>query len=88
MQRIDQRASKAGERVLNFRRNDRMNFPEDQSISLQTAERLREHLLRDPADLPEQRTVALRSVGQNVNNQRRPFIRDPIQDDARRTLGF
>jgi len=55
-----------------------MNFPEDQAISLQTAERLREHLLRDPANLPEQTAVALRSVRQNVDDECSPFICDPI----------
>ena len=52
MQRIDQRASKASERVFDFGRDDRMNFAQDEAVSLQAAERLREHLLRNPADFP------------------------------------
>lgn len=65
-----------------------MDLAQDQAVALQAAEGLREHLLRNSADLPKQPTVALRSVGQDVNDEGRPFIRDPIQHDPRRTLGF
>ena len=65
-----------------------MNFAQDQAVALKAAERLREHLLRNPADFPLQRRVALSSVGQDLDDERGPFIRDPVQDDARRTLGL
>ena len=52
VQRIDQRASEASERVFDFRRDDRMNFAQDQAVALQAAECLREHLLRNLTDFP------------------------------------
>ena len=52
VQWIDQRASEASERVFDFRRDDRMNLAQDQAVAFQAAERLREHLLRNPTDFP------------------------------------
>ena len=52
VQRIDQRASEASERVFDSRRDDRVNFAQDQAVALQAAECLREHLLRNPTDFP------------------------------------
>ena len=88
VQRIDQRPPEAREGVLDFRRHDGMNFTQHQAVALETAQRLREHLLRNATDLALQRGVALRPVCQDLNDERSPFIRDPIKDDARRALRF
>ena len=88
MERIDQRASKASERVFDFGRDDRMNLAQDESVSLQTAKSLCEHFLRNPTDFPLQRCVSVSPVGQDLDDERSPFIRDPVQDYARRTLRF
>ena len=88
MQGIDQRSAEAGERIFHFRRDDRVDFADDQPIAFQTAERLGEHLLRDAADGSAQFSVALRSVRQDLDDERGPFVGYSIEDDARRTLRF
>src|SRR5438477_11768918 len=87
-QRIDECAAEAGERVFHFRRNDRMDFAQDQSVALEAAQRLREHLLRDAADRALKRRVALGSIRQDLDDKSRPFVRDAIEYDAGRTLWF
>ena len=86
VQRIDQRPSEARERVFDFRRHDRMDFAQHQAIALEATKRLREHFLRNAADFPLQRGIALCPVGQDLDDERSPFIRDSVQHDARRTL--
>jgi len=63
-----------------------MNRPLDQSIPFQAPKRLGQHFLRNPADFPAQLGVTQSSVGQNLNDQRRPLVGDSIEDKAGRTL--
>ena len=65
-----------------------MHFAHDQAVAFEAAERLREHFLRDAADGPAQFRVALGSVRQDLDDERGPFVGDPIEDDAGRTLRF
>ena len=65
-----------------------MDFTHDQAIAFQTAKGLGEHFLRDAADGPAQFSVALRSVRQNLDDERGPFVGDSIKDNARRALRF
>ena len=88
VQRVDQRSPEPRERVFHFRRDDWMDFAHDQAVALEAAERLREHFLRDAADGPTQFGVALRSVRQDLDDERGPFVRDAIEDDTRRALRF
>ena len=63
-----------------------MNFADDQAIAFQAAESLGKHFLRDAADGPAQFRIALRPTRQDLNDERRPFVRDAIEDDTRGTL--
>ena len=88
MQGIDQGASEASEGVFDFRRDDLVNPAENQAVSLQTAQCLREHFLGNATDFPLQARVSLSAIGQDLNDERSPFVRDSVQHDARRALGF
>src|ERR1043166_1593627 len=61
VQRLDQGPSESGERVFDFWRNDRMNCPLDEAVTLKAAQRLGQHFLRDPADLALERGVTHRA---------------------------
>ena len=63
-----------------------MDFAHDQAVALEAAERLREHLLRDAANGPAQFRVALGPIRQDLDDERGPFVRDAIEDDAGRAL--
>jgi hypothetical protein len=65
-----------------------MNCALHQAVTLQAAQRLREHFLRNAADLALQRGVAHRSARQDLNYERRPFISDPVEHKPRRALRF
>ncbi|MEY2557860.1 MAG: hypothetical protein QOE34_1285 [Verrucomicrobiota bacterium] len=65
-----------------------MDFTQHQPVALEAAQRLREHFLRNAVDLALECRIALRPVGQDLDDERSPFIRDAIQDDARRALRF
>ena len=86
LQWIDQRAPEPGERVFHFRRDDRVDLAHDQAVALETAERLREHLLRDAANGSAQFRIAPGSVRQDLDDERGPFVRDAIEDHSRRAL--
>ena len=57
-----------------------MNFAQNQAVTFQAAERLGQHLLGNPPDGPAQLGVALGSVREDVDNERGPFVRDPVED--------
>jgi hypothetical protein len=65
-----------------------MHFAHNQAISLETAQSLGEHFLGDAANGAAQFRVALSSVGQNLDDEGGPFIRDPIENHSRRALRF
>ena len=59
-----------------------MHLTAHEPIAFQAAQGLGEHLLRDAADLALQFGVAPCAGGENVNDERGPFVRDPAQDDT------
>jgi len=63
-----------------------MDFARNQTVALEAAERLGEHFLGDAADGPTELSVALSSVCQDLDDERGPFVRDAIEDDAGRAL--
>src|ERR1700682_4356822 len=87
-QRIDQRTAEAGERVFHFRRNDGMDFAQNESVTFQAAQRLREHLLRDAADRTLKRSITLRPIRQDLDDESGPFVGDAFEHDPGRTLWF
>jgi len=50
MQRFNQRSAQSRERVLHFRRHNRMNRALHQAVALETAQRLGQHFLRNVPD--------------------------------------
>jgi len=65
-----------------------MNFAQNESVTFQAAQSLREHFLRNAADRPLERGVTLRSIRQDLDDERRPFVRDAVEHDAGGTLWF
>ena len=63
-----------------------MHLARDQPVALQTAKSLGKHLLRDPADLALELRVASRPGGEDVNDQRRPLVRDAAEDHPREAM--
>lgn len=57
-----------------------------ETVALQTAQRLRQHFLGNAADLALERGVAHGALSQNLNNERGPLVRNPIEHESRRTL--
>jgi len=65
-----------------------MNSALHQAVSLEAAQCLRKHFLRNPSDLALQCSVAHRSPRENLDDQSRPFIRNPIKHQPGWTLRF
>ena len=86
VQGLDQGPAERGESVFHFRRDDRMHFARDEAVAFETAQCLGQHLLRNPADLALQRGITPRPGGEDVNDQRRPLVGDPAEDDAGKTM--
>ena len=59
-----------------------------ETIAFQTPQGLGQHLLGDPANLALERGVAHRAFGQNLNDERRPFVGDAVEHQPRRALGI
>ena len=79
LQGFDQCASQFCERIFNFRRHDRVHFALYQAIALETAQCLRQHLLRDAPDGAMQLGITHRSARQDLNDERRPFVGNPVE---------
>ena len=58
LERFDQTTSKRSEGIFNPGRNDRIDFPANDPVVFETAQRLGEHLLRNPGNLSPQFVVA------------------------------
>jgi hypothetical protein len=58
-----------------------MHFALHQAVALEAAQSLRKHLLRNPADRALQFGITHRSARQDLNNERRPFVRNPIEHE-------
>ncbi len=63
-----------------------MNFALHEAIAFQTAQRLRQHFLRDASDLPVQGGITHRAPRQDLDDESGPFVGDAFQHNARRTL--
>jgi hypothetical protein len=50
-----------------------------EAVTLETAESLREHFLRNPADLALKRSVTHRAGGKNLDNEGSPFVSDAVE---------
>ena len=85
LQWLDQSAAQFGKRVFNLGWNLRINFALYEPIPLEAAQSLREHFLRNTADLALEFGVTSRSAGQNLDDECSPFVGDPIKDKTRRT---
>ena len=57
-----------------------------ETVAFQTAQCLRQHLLRDSTDLALEGGVTHRSPRQNLNDERGPFVRNPIEHKPGRAL--
>ena len=69
-----------------FGRDDRMHLARDKPVALQTAQSLGKHLLRNPANLALELGVAACPGGEDVNDQRRPLIRDAAEHHPREAM--
>ena len=63
-----------------------MNRAVHQAVALEAAQCLRQHFLRNAADLTLERGVTFGAVSQHLNDERRPFVCDPIEHEPGRTL--
>lgn len=63
-----------------------MDLALDQPVALQAAQRLRQHFLRNPTNGAMQGAVSHCPLRKNLNDQRRPFVRNAIEHKPRRTL--
>jgi len=65
-----------------------MDFALHQAVALEAAQSLREHLLRNPADRALQLCVTNCAPRQDLNNERCPFVGNPVEHESRRALWF
>lgn len=79
LQRLDQRASQPCKRIFYFRRHNWMHCASHQAVALEAAERLREHFLRDPADLALKRSVTHGAAGKNLDDECSPFVSNAVE---------
>jgi len=83
---LDERAPEFGEFVVDARRGRGRHGARHQAVSLEAAECERQHPLRDPIDRSTQLAETHRSVSQESDHQHAPFIADPVEDLADRTV--
>ena len=83
-------AAFGGERVLDSRRNLRVDGARDQAIAFQLAQSLREHLLADAVDSFQEPCEAQRGIAlcENVERPERPLARDVSEDLAQELFLF
>src|SRR6185312_16261099 len=82
--RLEQRAAEPGQFVIDARRNAGRHRAREQPVTLEGAQRERQHALRDRAQRLAQFIEALRSVAERRDDQHGPFVADPRQDLADR----
>ncbi len=86
VQRFNQGPPESRERVFDFWRNDWMNSALHEAVAFETAQGLRQHFLRNPADLALERGVTHRAASEDLNNERGPFIGNAIEHKPGGTL--
>ena len=57
------------------------------TVALQTAQSLRQHFLRDSTNLALQGGITHRPARENLDDERSPFISDPVEYKPGRALG-
>ena len=60
-----------------------MNGTLDQAVALEAPKSLREHFLRNPTDLALKRSITHRAACENLDDERSPFVSNPVEDKAR-----
>jgi hypothetical protein len=60
----------------------------DQTVALETPQRLGEHLLGNPADLALKRSVTHGAAGKNLDDKGRPLVGDAIEDQPGGAAGI
>ena len=63
-----------------------MHFARDETVAFETSQCLGQHLLRNAADLALERGITPRPGGEDMNDQRRPLVGDPAEDDTGKTM--
>ena len=63
-----------------------MNGALHEAVAFETAQGLRQHFLRNPADLPLERGVTHCAASKDLNNERGPFVSDAIEHKPGWTL--
>ena len=63
-----------------------MDLALDQPVALQAAQCLGQHFLRNPTNGAMQRAVPHCPLRENLNDKRRPFVRDAIEHEPRWAL--
>lgn len=58
-----------------------MDFALHEAVALKAAQSLREHFLRNPANRALQFGITHCSARQDLNDERRPFVRNPIEHE-------
>src|SRR5690606_40257530 len=82
-----QAASEFGQRVVDMRRDDRVDGARDEAVALHVAQGLRQHLLADAAHMPADLREAERSaLLQRLEDQHGPFVRHLADDAAHQFL--
>jgi len=85
--RFDQRLAERGERVLDAGRHLGVGVADDQPVRLEPPERLGEHLAGNAADQLDQLAVAHRALGESVEDDHRPLVRDQFDRQSPGAVG-
>jgi hypothetical protein len=79
-QRSRNRLTERGQRIFDAWGDHRIDGPAHQPITRKLAQRLREHLVRDPRNRPPQLPVPLGIVRELIQDQHAPLVADGRQD--------
>ena len=88
VQGFDESAAETGEGVFDLGRHDGVDGAPHEAVALEAAQGLGEHFLGDAADLALEPGVTLGAVGEDLDDERGPFVGDAIEDEARRALSI
>src|SRR5688572_31564989 len=69
-----------GQRILDFRRDHRVNLPLDEAVVLEVPQGLDEHLLGNPLQLPPELPVPLRLALERHDHEGTPPARDDLEN--------
>src|SRR5690606_4476063 len=80
--RLQKVSPEIGQRIFDTRRDRRINAPRHIAVALEPAQRRGQHLLRDAADPPPERTEAHHPLAELHDDQHGPFVAHQRQDFA------